>query len=72
MTAKKVTDLQQERRKKRQKSGWSLAEIAERAAQERSLYKKLGHVEPENWAAGGDMKKILEDSDKKDPDDEST
>jgi ribosome-binding protein aMBF1 (putative translation factor) len=70
--AKKVADLQQARRKKRQKTGWSIAEIAKRAAEERDLFKKLGHEEPTNWAAGGDMKKILEDADKEDPDDQQT
>lgn len=70
MTEKKVADLQQARRKKRQKSGWSMEEITRRAAEERSLHEKLAHAEPDNWAAGGDMKKILEDADKKDPDDE--
>lgn len=70
MTTKKVADLQQARRTTHQKTGWPMAEIVKRAAEERELFKKLGHKEPENWAAGGDMKKIAEDADKEDHDDE--
>lgn len=58
-----LTNLQDARQKKRKKNGWSLSEIEKRAAEERALYKKLAKNEPDELASGGDMKKILEESD---------
>ena len=39
-----------------------MSEIMKRAAEERALYEKLGHNEPDNLASG-DMKKFLEAAD---------
>jgi len=60
---KKVTDLKKARQKKRDKTGWTLEEIKKRAAEERAAYKKLAEEEPDALASGGDMSKILEESD---------
>lgn len=57
---KRVLDLQDARRKKR-RQGWSLSEIAKRAAEERTLYEKIGSAESADLASGGDIKKILEE-----------
>lgn len=59
--SKKVINLTEVRQKNRQKSGWTIEEIRERAAQERALYKGLAENEPDDLASGGDMKKILEE-----------
>lgn len=62
MAEKKVTDIQKERQDKRQKTGWSEAEIKKRAEQERARYKRLAENEPDALDSGGDMSKILEES----------
>lgn len=62
MMTKKVLGLQDARSKKR-RQGWSLSEIAKRAAEERALYEKIGTPGPADLASGGDMKKILEEPD---------
>lgn len=58
---KKIVDLQQARQAKRQKTGWTTAELKKCAAQERAAYKKLTKNEPDGLASGGDMTKILEE-----------
>ncbi len=60
--SKKIIDLTEVLQEKRQKSGWTIEEIRARAAQERALYKGLGENEPDELASGGDMKKILEET----------
>ena len=65
MTDKNVADIQKARQDKRQKQGWSEAEIKQRAAQERAKYKKFSEDEPDALASGGDMSNILEESDDK-------
>lgn len=59
----KVTDLKKVRQDKRQKTGWTTAEIKKRAAEERAKYKELAADEPDALASGGDMENILEESD---------
>lgn len=61
--ADKIIDFTKAKQEQRQQRGWTLEEIRARAAQERALYRGLGQAEPDNLASGGDMKKILEDSD---------
>lgn len=61
--SEKVIDLQKTRQDKRQKTGWTTAEIKKRAAQDRAAYKELTENEPDALASGGDMSKILEESD---------
>ncbi len=58
-----ITDLNTARQEKRRKTGWTLDEIRARAAQERAEYQKLVQNEPDDLVSGGDMKKILEESD---------
>lgn len=62
--AKKVSDLSKRRREKRQKTGWSDAEIKAALVRERETYKKqrLSEREPDNLVSG-DMQKINEESD---------
>ena len=60
---KKLTDLQQARQNKRQKTGWTAEEIKKRAAEERAAYEKLAENEPDALASGGDMSNILEEPD---------
>ena len=64
MTAKKVVDINAQRRVKRQRqgTGCSKPELEKLAAQERRLYEGLGQKEPDNFASG-DMKKSLGERD---------
>lgn len=59
--SKKIANLQKIRQAKRQKTGWTAAEIKKRAAQERAAFKKLTENEPDALASGGDMANILEE-----------
>lgn len=58
-----INDIEKARRKKRDKSGWSIEEIKKIAQQERAAYKKLCGQEPDALASGKDMGKILEEDD---------
>jgi hypothetical protein len=60
---KKVVDLQAARRRKREKTGWTIEEIRQSAAKRLEETRRLGQFEPPNLASGGDMGKILEDDD---------
>jgi hypothetical protein len=62
MISKKIIKLDDARQKKRGKTGWSLAEIEQRAIQEREAYKKLAQHEPDNLVSGGDMSNIAQES----------
>ncbi len=59
----KVTDIKKARQRKRQKTGWTTAEIQKRTVEERAAYKKLAQNEPDALASGGNMTKILDESD---------
>jgi len=61
---KEITDITKKRRQKRQKTGWSEAEIKEALVRERELYKSqhLSEKEPDNLVSG-DMSKIHEETD---------
>ena len=61
--ASKVIDLQQERRRKRDRTGWTLAEIRERAAKRAAANRELEKDEPPNLASGKDMKSIADEID---------
>lgn len=56
----KVVDLQQVRRKKRDRTGWTMAEIRASAAKRAAANRQLEKDEPPNLASGGDMKTILD------------
>lgn len=60
MTEKKVTDLLEEKIKKRRKEGWTQEEIEQLAIKEMLEYKKLDESEPENFASG-DINKIFDE-----------
>ncbi|HED16755.1 MAG TPA: hypothetical protein ENI64_08100 [Gammaproteobacteria bacterium] len=57
----KISDIQKARQEKRQKTGWTHAEIKKRAAEERKAYAKLAENEPDAFASGGDMANIMGD-----------
>lgn len=59
-------DLQKARNNKAAKKVWTLEEIKKRAEEERAAYEKLVESEPGNLASGGDMRKILEETDDED------
>jgi len=61
--ATKVIDLQQERRNKRARTGWTMAEIRERAARRAAANRELEKDEPANLASGKDMKSIADETD---------
>jgi hypothetical protein len=61
----KIHDLQDARRKKR-RSGWTMAEIEKRAAEEFKVYQKVAKDEPDNLASGGDMNTILDEPEDED------
>jgi hypothetical protein len=58
-----INDIEKARRKKRDKSGWSIEEIKKIAQQERAAHKKLCEQEPDALVSGKDMDKILEEDD---------
>lgn len=58
----RIADIEQIRREKRRKRGWTLEEIKKRAAEERERMRKEGSKEPDDFASGGDMSKINEES----------
>jgi len=60
--ATKVIDLQQERRNKRARTGWTMAEIRERAARRAAANRELEKDEPANLASGKDMKSIADET----------
>lgn len=60
---KKVVDLQAARRRKREKTGWTIEEIRRSAAKRLEETRRLGQFEPPGLASGGDMDKILEEED---------
>jgi hypothetical protein len=53
--ASKVINIQDARRKKREKTGWTLAEIRERAAQRAAINRTLERHEPAELASGEHM-----------------
>ncbi len=61
---KEISDLSKKRREKRQKTGWSDAEIKAALVRERGIYKKQGlsEKEPDDLVLG-DMSKIHEELD---------
>jgi hypothetical protein len=59
----KVVDLKAERQRRRQKTGWSLAEIEQRVAERRAANKRAGRAEPDELASGADMKQLAENPD---------
>jgi hypothetical protein len=65
--SEKVTDLIQKRQEKRDKNGWTLDEIKERAASDLKKYRKASseNKEPDGFHSG-DMNKILEGTDDED------
>lgn len=58
----KVSDLKKARRKKRNKTGWTMAEIKENARKELKEFKSTPRKEPDALASG-DMNKIYSDDD---------
>ena len=64
LMAKEVSDLSKKRHEKRQKTGWSDAEIKAALVREREAYKKqrLSEKEPGDLVSG-DMSKIHEELD---------
>lgn len=67
--ASKVIDLQQARRAKRAKTGWTIAEIKERAAHRAATNHALEQNEPPNLASGKDMRNIATEPDNENEDD---
>jgi len=67
MTDNKVTDIQEAKDKKRQKTGWTMDEIEEGMKKQIEEFKKINATEPDNFASG-DMQKIIDGVD--DDDDE--
>ena len=59
----KVIDLKAERQRKRQKTGWSLAEIEKRIAERRAANNRASRNEPDELASGPDMKQFVEHPD---------
>ncbi len=61
---KEIIDISKKRREKRQKTGWSKAEIKASLIRERELYKRknLSENEPDDLVSG-DMSKIHEELD---------
>lgn len=58
----KVSDIKKARRKKRDKTGWTMAEIKENARKELAEFKKTPKEEPDALASG-DMNKIFRGED---------
>ena len=67
----KITDLKKARQNKRQKTGWTMEEIKERAAAEFEKNKKTSSEipEPENLVSG-DMDGLLKEKGRKNDDEE--
>ena len=66
--ADKISGIDKARHKKPEKKVWTLEEIKKRAEEERAAYEKLAENEPDNLVSGGDMKKILEESEDEEDD----
>ncbi|GAB2190656.1 hypothetical protein MAH1_22640 [Sessilibacter sp. MAH1] len=62
--SKKVSDLAKAREDKREKTGWSLEEVKNKAACDFKKYRKISQEshEPDGFHSG-DMKKFLDGSD---------
>ena len=69
-TEKKVVDILDAQRKRRDKTGWTIEEIRQSAARRAAENRRLGQSEPSNLASGGDMDKILQQEDDHDEADE--
>ncbi len=67
-----LNDIDKARRKKRERSGWTLEEIKKNAERELKKFKELSKDEPSDLTSG-DMDKIIhgEDDDKDGDDDEN-
>lgn len=59
MSDENIFSIKAMREARRNRTGWSLDEIAKRLKEERALYRQIGGKEPDVLASGGDMKKIL-------------
>ena len=57
MMSKKVSDIKKARRKKRDKTGWTMEEIKENAKKELEKFKNTSEEEPDDLVSG-DMDKI--------------
>jgi len=55
---KNTSDIKDARRKKRDKTGWSMEEIKENAKKELDEFREISDDEPENLVSG-DMEKII-------------
>lgn len=66
--ASKVTNLQEARRAKRDKTGWTVAELKERAARRAATNRALEQHEPPNLASGKDMHTVASEQDDEDED----
>lgn len=58
-----MNEIDNARKKRRQKTGWTIEEIKEKARQEREAFKKLNECEPDALASGKGMEKIAEEAD---------
>lgn len=59
------SDIDKARRKKRDRSGWTLEEVKKNAEEELKKYKKIADDEPSDLASG-DMDKIIRGEDDED------
>lgn len=63
--SKDISDIKKARRKKRNKTGWTMEEIKENAKKELDEFKDISKEEPDDLASG-DMDKIISGDDKDD------
>ena len=62
MMSKNISDIKKARRKKRDKTGWTMGEIKENAKKELEKFKNTSEEEPDDLASG-DMDKIIRGED---------
>lgn len=63
--SKNISDIKKARRKKRDKTGWTMEEIKENAEKELDEFKDISKEEPDDLVSG-DMDKIISGDDKDD------
>ncbi|MDH5447051.1 MAG: hypothetical protein OEY52_16000 [Gammaproteobacteria bacterium] len=63
--SKNISDIKKARRKKRDKTGWTLEEIKKNAEKELDEFKDISKEEPDDLVSG-DMDKIISGDDKDD------
>jgi len=63
--SKGILDIKKARRKKRDKTGWTMEEIKQNAEKELDEFKEISKEEPDNLVSG-DMDKIISGDDKDD------